>query len=135
MGKDSDNIFTFCGNAKTNHLCSCGFANIPGSGNLLINYDGGESYDFTPFGNDFISLGNTPPRKELIINQGTIGMPGAILTPTILANGRVESYTKIIFVEWFGGTIGSPVELYVIFIYDFSYLINYRSNLSVKLIE
>ena len=40
-------------------------------------------------------------------------MPEAILTPTILANGRVESYTKIIFVEWFGGTIGSPVELYV----------------------
>ena len=46
-------------------------------------------------------------------------MPEAILTPTILANGRVESYTKIIFVEWFGGTIGSPVELYVSCIYDF----------------
>ena len=63
----SGNIFTFCGNAKTIRLCSCGFANIPGSGNLLINYDGGETYDFTPFGNDFISLGNTPPRKEFII--------------------------------------------------------------------
>ena len=47
-------------------------------------------------------------------------MPGAILTPTILANGRVESYTKIIFVEWFGGTIGSPLELYVSCIYYFS---------------
>ena len=46
-------------------------------------------------------------------------MPEAILTPTILANGRVESYTKIIFVEWLGGTVGSPVELYVSFIYDF----------------
>ena len=69
------------------------------------------------------------------MNQGTIGMPEAILTPTILANGRVESYTKIIFVEWLGGTIGSPVELYVSFIYDFSYLCNYRSNLSMQLTE
>lgn len=119
---------------KINHLWSCGFANIPGSGKLLINYDGGESYDFTPFGNDFILLGNIPPRKELIMNQETIGMPEAILAPTILANGRVESYTKIIFVEWFGGTIGNPVELYVSSIYDSLNNGNGRSN-SIKLTE
>jgi hypothetical protein len=79
-------------------------------------------------------LGNIPPRKELIMNQETIGMPEAILAPTILANGRVESYTKIIFVEWFGGTIGNPVELYVSSIYDSLNNGNGRSN-SIKLTE
>ena len=65
------------------------------------------------FRNEFIFLGNAPPRKNLLFNQETIEIPTQALDPTILAQSRVDSYTKIIFVEWYGGPIGSPVDLYV----------------------
>ena len=82
---------------------------------MVIKYDGGESYDYAPFSNDFIFLGNAPPRKNLLYNQESIGIPTEALDPTILAQSRVNSYTKINFVEWFGGAIGNPVDLYVSF--------------------
>ena len=101
--------------AAPNVPYSCVFANIPGSGNLTVKYDGVESYEFTPLNDDVTFLGNIPPRNTPIFNQETVGIPSAILDPTILANGKVDSYTKIVFVEWYAGTIGSPINLYVKF--------------------
>ena len=116
--------------AAPNVPYSCGFANIPGSGNLTIKYDEVQSYEYTPLDDDMIFLGNIPPRNPSLMNQETVGIPSEILDPTILANGKVDSYTKIVFVEWYGGVIGSPIDLYVKFDLEKS-----RVSFVVKLIQ
>lgn len=100
--------------AEPNIPYRCGFASIPGSGNLTVKYDGTDAYQIHPFSVEKLSFGNMPPRKEDFQNQELImELPGAILEPTVLANGKASSYTKIVFVEWYGGVLGSPIELYV----------------------
>lgn len=104
--------------AATNVPYSCGFASIPGSGNLDIEFDGGgQSYTLDQIETEPIVLGNALPRTEHLMDSDlVVAFPDAILEPMVLASGRAEDYTKITFVEWFAGEIGTPIKIFVRFI-------------------
>ena len=96
--------------AAPNIPYSCAFASIPGTGDLSIKYGGVFVNNLQKLDLPIVSLGNIPPRKLQVLDpQIQIQTPVAGLQPTILANGRADSYLKIAFVEWlaFGG-IGIP---------------------------